>query len=102
MTDDPWFTYYRRGWHMQIVPRNAKGWAALVAFIAIVAAPAFLIGPLLESTPWLVVPYLAGILLVTILFIRWAIGRSERIDLDEIARDHAEFQEWKRRHGKDR
>lgn len=95
--DDPWFTYFRGRGKMQITPRNAKGWAALIVFILLVTAPGIGLPFLLERSQWLLVPYLVFILALTIAFIRFAIARSERIDLDMSAKDLAEFREWKRR-----
>ena len=102
MSEEPLFNYYRRGWQMQIVPRNGKGWASLAALMATVLAPTLpmaLIGD--DISPWLVGAYVLLTVVVTILWIRWAISRSERIDLAEVARDHAELKEWKRRRGRD-
>lgn len=97
--DEPLFTYYRGRWKMQLTPRNGKGLAALLTFIAVLTLPAIALGWLIEQSPWLLIPCLLAILAVTLLFIRWAISRSERIDLDEISRDYADYKEWKRRGG---
>ena len=99
--EDPWFTYYRSGWHMQIVPRDRRGWIAMALFVVALVLPAFLLGPLFEANHWILAPYLILILASTIAWIRWAIRRSERIDLDEIAKDHAELKEWRRRMRRD-
>ena len=97
--DDPWFTYFRGRGKMQITPRNGKGWAALIVFVLLLTAPALLLPWLVEISPWLLVPYLVLITAIVILFIRWAISRSERIDLDEMSRDYADYKKWKRRGG---
>lgn len=94
---EPLFAYTKRGLSRQIVPLNAKGWLALVLFILVIIAPAFLLPWLLERSPWLLVPQLAFVLVVTFGFMRWAISRSRRIDLDVSASELAEFREWKRR-----
>ncbi|UUR07194.1 hypothetical protein [Sphingomonas glaciei] len=95
--DDPWFTYYRGRGRMQITPRNAKGWAALVAFVGVVTGPALLVSPHLDRNPWLFVPFFSGVALLTFVFIRLAIAKSERVDLDMSAKDLEEFRAWKRR-----
>ena len=103
MADEPLFNYYRGGWQMQLVPRNGKGWASLAIFMVVILAPTLpmaLIGD--DISLWLVGVYVLLTIVVTILWIRWAISRSERIDLDQVARDQAEFREWKRRQGGDR
>lgn len=95
--DDPWFTTYRGRGKLQITPRNGKGWAALVGFIVAVTLPSLGVGWLVERSAWLLVPFLAFILLLTIAFIRWAMAHSEVVNLDMTARELAEFREWKRR-----
>lgn len=97
MMDGPWFTYFRGRGKMQITPRNAKGWAALVAFVGMVSGPAILVGPYLDRSPWLFVPFFAGLAVLTFVFIRFAIAKSERIDLDMSASELEEFRAWKRR-----
>jgi hypothetical protein len=95
--DEPWFTYFRGRGKMQITPRNAKGWATLVLFVLLVSVPAVLLGPMLERSLWLLVPYLVLVAGLTFGFIRFAIAKSERIDLDMSASDLEEFRAWKRR-----
>jgi hypothetical protein len=95
--EEPWFTYFRGRGRMQITPRNAKGWAALILFVVLVSVPAILLGPMLERSLWLLVPYLALLAALTFGFIRFAIAKSERVDLDMSASELAEFRAWKRR-----
>lgn len=95
--DDPWFTYFRGRGKMQITPRNAKGWAALIAFILLITAPGALLPLLLKRGPWLLLPYLLFVFGLSFAFIRFAIARSERIDLDMTAAELEEFRAWKRR-----
>ena len=95
--DDPWFTYFRGRGKLQITPRNAKGWATLIAFVGVVSGPAIMVGPYLEGNPWLFVPFFAGVAVLIFGFIRFAIGKSERIDLDMSAKELEEFRAWKRR-----
>jgi hypothetical protein len=95
--EDPWFTYFRGRGKMQITPRNAKGWAALILFVVLVSLPAILLGPMLERSLWLLVPCLTLLAVVTFGFIRFAVGKSERVDLDMSASEQAEFRAWKRR-----
>jgi hypothetical protein len=95
--DEPWFTYFRGRGKMQITPRNAKGWATLVLFVLLVSVPAVLLGPMLERSLWLLVPYLVLVAGLTFGFIRFAIAKSERIDLDMSASELEEFRAWKRR-----
>lgn len=95
--DDPWFNYFRGRGKLQIVPRNAKGWAATLMLAAGIAAPTLAMSSLIETSPWLLVPYFAVVLLAILLFTRWAKRRSQIIDLDQMGRDYTEFQEWKKR-----
>lgn len=102
MSDNPWFNYYRGRGRMQIVPRNGRGWASLGALMAIILAPTLPMAMLGDSiSPWLIAAYVALTLVVTILWVRWAIGRSQRVDLDDVDRNYAEYLEWKRRQGRD-
>lgn len=95
--DDPWFTYVRGRGRMQIAPRNAKGWAALIVFVVLVTVFSIFIDRLLERSLWLLVPWFALLAVLTFGFIRFAIGKSERIDLDMDAKEIEEFRAWKRR-----
>lgn len=95
--DEPWFTYFRGRGRMQITPRTAKGWAALAFFVLVVSGPAILLGPWLERSPWLLVPFFAALAALTFGFIRFALAKSERVDLDMSAKDLEEFRAWKRR-----
>lgn len=97
MMDDPWFTYFRGRGKMQITPRSGKGWAAVIAFTLAVTVPAFGLPWAIGRSPWLLVPYLLLTLLLTVAFVRWAITKSERVDLTMTAAELAEFNEWKRR-----
>nr|WP_314446271.1 hypothetical protein [uncultured Sphingomonas sp.] len=95
--DEPWFTYFRGRGRLQITPRNAKGWGALVSFVLVIAGPAMLVSPWLERSPWLLLPFFASLAALTFGFIRFAIAKSERVDLDMSARELEEFRAWKRR-----
>jgi hypothetical protein len=95
--DEAWFTYFRGRGKMQITPRNGKGWAALAAYVAMVVMPAAFLGPVRERSLWLLVPYLTLLAVLTFAFIRFAIARSERIDLNMSAAELEEFRAWKRR-----
>lgn len=95
--EEPWFTYFRGRGKMQITPRNAKGWVALLSFVLVVSGPAILVSPHLDRNMWLLVPFLAGIGILTFGFIRFAIAKSERVDLDMSAKELEEFRAWKRR-----
>lgn len=102
MPDEPWFNYYRRGWQMQIVPRNAKGWASLAALMAIILAPTLPLSLLGDAiSPWLIVAYVALVIVLTLLWVRWAISRAQRVDLDDIDCNYDDYLEWKRRNGRD-
>lgn len=95
--DEPWFTYFRGRGKMQITPRNAKGWAALILFVILVSVPAILFEPMLERSLWLLVPFLVLLAILTFGFVRFAIAKSERVDLDVSASELEEFRAWKRR-----
>ena len=98
--EDPWFTYLRGRGRLHLTPRTAKGWVATIAFGLVLALPAFALPHLIERSPWLLAPYVLFLLVALVLFLRWARGRSQIIDLNELDRDYAEFQRWKRRrHG---
>lgn len=95
--DDPWFTYYRGRGRMQITPRNAKGWAAVIAFVVMITLPALALEWVIARSPWLIVPYVAVMLLLTVAFVRFSIGKSERVDLNMTAAELDEFRRWKER-----
>ena len=95
--NEPWFTYLRGRGRMRIAPRNAKGWAALIAFVVLVTVPSLFIDRLLERSLWLLAPWFAVLALLTFGFIRFAISKSERVDLDMSATELEEFRAWKRR-----
>ena len=102
MSDDAWFNYYRGRGKMQIVPRNAQGWASFAALMVVILVPALAMTTLGDDiSPWLVVAFVVLTLMITFLWIRWAIGRARRIDLDDIDRDYPDYLEWKRRHRRD-
>ena len=98
--DDPWFDYFRGRGRLQIIPRNAKGWAATILFIVGIMIPVVAMQWIAASSPVLIVPCLGVILLGVLLFVRWAKAHSQVIDLKEVSRDYAEFQEWKKRNGR--
>ena len=95
--DDPWFNYFRGRGRLHVTPRNAKGWLATILFVVGITLPALAVPWLVVISLWLLVPHFVLILLAVFLFVRWAKGRSQVIDLDEIGRDYAEFREWKKR-----
>jgi hypothetical protein len=102
MNDEALFTYYRGRGRMQVVPRNTKGWVSLVIYLAIILAPTLpmaLLGD--DISPWIIASYLLLTLVITILYLRWAISRSQRVDLDDIDRNYPDYLEWKRRKGRD-
>ena len=95
--DDPWFTYFRGRGRMQITPRNAKGWAAVVAFVVLITLPGFAMEWAIARSPWLIVTLVIVMLLLTIAFVRFSISKSERVDLDMTAAELDEFRRWKGR-----
>ena len=95
--EEPWFTYFRGRGKMQITPRSVKGWAALGSFALVVTGIAVTVGPWLDRSLWLLAPFFAAISLLTFGFIRFAIAKSERVDLDMSAKEMEEFRAWKRR-----
>ena len=95
MTEDPWFTYFKGPGKRQIVPRNGKGWAALVLFILALLLPTPFVILYARQAPWLAFAQFAWIAPVIILFWRWAIGKSEVIDMRETNRDWQEFKRWR-------
>lgn len=95
--DDPWFTYFRGRGRMQITPRNAKGWAAVVVFVVLITLPALALEWAIARSPWLIVPFVAVMLLLTIAFVRFSISKSERLDLNMTAAELDEFRRWKKR-----
>ena len=97
MMDEPWFTYFRGRGRMQITPRNAKGWMALLGFILLVTLPGIGLPWGLRRSEWLIVPYLVLVAMITFGFIRWAISKSERVDLNMTAAELDEFRRWKER-----
>ena len=95
--DEPWFTYFRGRGRMRITPRNGKGWATLIVFLLSVTLPGLALPLLLQRSGWMLMPYLTFVLLVSVVFVRFALARSERIDLDMSAKELEEFRAWKRR-----
>ncbi len=85
--DDPWFITYRGRGKLQITPINAKGWAALAAASLASIAPLLVAGPYLEDSPVLLVALLLVMVAILLLFMRWAISRSDIIDVDAILAD---------------
>jgi hypothetical protein len=100
--DDYLYTYYRGRGRMKIVPRNARGWAIFALYMAIVIVPlAAILGVVDKVGPWWPVSYVVLMLVVTFLWVRWAISRSKQIDLDDVDRNYADYLEWKRRQRRD-
>ena len=96
--EDPWFTYERgRGRH-RLSPRNGKGWAAFLAFLAALLVPSLAI-PFLKLPPLLLLAILPIMLMTIFLFVRWARGRAEIYEPVSSA-ELAEFREWKRQQGR--
>ena len=67
MKDEALFTYYRGRGRMQVVPRNARGWASLLIYMAIILAPTLpmaLLGD--DISLWIVIAYVLLTLVITI------------------------------------
>lgn len=82
--DDPWFITYRGRGKLQITPINAKGWAALAAASLVSITPLIVAGTSLEESPTLLVALLLVMVAILVLFMRWAMSRSDIIDVDAI------------------
>lgn len=95
--DDPWFTYLRGRGRLHVTPRDAKGWAATILFAVALTLPALTVPWMIEISPWLLLINAAVVIVGIVLFVKWAKGRSQIVDLDELNRDYAEFQQWKKR-----
>ena len=96
--DDPWFIAYRGRAKLQITPANAKGWVALTAVTLISLLPVFAIMPFQKETPLLIVASLLITAAMWFLFIRWALSKSEVINIDDLlAERRARKRESRRR-----
>ncbi|WP_431468874.1 hypothetical protein [Sphingosinithalassobacter sp. LHW66-3] len=98
MTDkDPWFTTYRGPGLLRVVPRNAKGWGVLLAFLLVTLAPLpLVIWVAGTGAVWIVmVPYLLFVAIACVLLFRLSLRRSEVIDIAEMARELKEFRKWR-------
>lgn len=82
--DDPWFITYRGRAKLQITPANAKGWTALMAVTLASIVPTITAAVLMGDSPVLVAVTLLTLLPIWLLFIRWAMSKSEVINIDEI------------------
>lgn len=86
--DDPWFITYRGRAKFKITPANAKGWIALIAVTLVSIVPTIAIAASMEDSPVLIVVTLLTLLPIWLLFIRWAMSKSEVINLDEVLAEH--------------
>lgn len=82
--DDPWFIAYRARAKFQMAPANAKGWAALIAITLATLLPFVAIMPFQQETPLLIVVPLLIMAAMWFLFIRWALTKSEVINVDDL------------------
>lgn len=84
--EDALFTCHRRGWQMNIVPRNAAGWRALALWLLPLAPLTGAFGWVMErdSAPTHVAVYvllfLAAISGWAVALIRWCMARSVVVD----------------------
>lgn len=86
--DDPWFITYRGRAKLQMTPANAKGWIALILVSLLSIVPTIAVAPYMERHPLLIAVPLLTLLPIWVLFIRWAMGKSEVINIDEILAEH--------------
>jgi hypothetical protein len=88
--EDKPFVCIKRGWAMQIIPRNAAGWRALAAWMLALAPIAGLYiwalsdDPGTEDVVVATVLYSVVMAIWAIAMIRWTKARSEVIDLNEL------------------
>ena len=98
--NDEWFVIEKGRGRYRLRPVSGGGWLAFLLFMAVMLAPimAFtFFAAKNELTPLWMLAWLPWFGLVLWLFMGWARQRAKVIDLDEVARDYAEFQAWKRR-----
>lgn len=85
--DDPWFTTYRGRGKFQITPRNTAGWIATVGMALVTTAVMLGTLPMVATQPVLIIVPLLLTMTILFVFIRFAMARSETINLDEIAEE---------------
>jgi len=83
--DDPWFTTYRGRGKLQIMPRNAAGWIATAVMVLLTTGVMLGTVPLVATQPVLIILPLLATMTILFVFIRFAMARSETINIDEIA-----------------
>jgi hypothetical protein len=97
------FICYKKGWSMQIVPRNKAGWIALTLWIVSLVPPAVGFTWLMagEPTEGKAIAYTIGFTLMMLAWgggmIIWTKNRSEVVDLDELLKLKRELEAKKRR-----
>lgn len=82
--DEPWFITYRGRAKFQMTPANAKGWVALIATSLVSIVPTIATAPFFEEQPLLIAVPLLTLPSIWLLFIRWALSKSEVINIDEL------------------
>lgn len=95
--NDAWFTWYRGKGRFKISPRTMQGWLSLLIFVLWLAAVTTAIAFYVPAQPWKTVAHIVFVGISIFAFVRFAMGRAEIIDIDEIARDMKEFRAWKER-----
>jgi hypothetical protein len=97
--DKPFICYQQSKWMFQITPRNAAGWRAFGLWMVAAMAPALAFTPFaitLEDTPqehlvlWATIPLLLIMGVIIFAMIRWMKARSQIIDVNAVAKLHAE------------
>lgn len=81
--DDKWFIEFRGRGTLRIVPRNAKGWVALIGFVALTVA---LVSNVVHGVAWLP---LVVIVPLTAAFVLIAHRKSRVVDLRTLDADLA-------------
>ncbi len=85
--NDPWFITYRGRGKLQITPRNAAGWLATGLVVLLTLGVVLATVPFVSAQPVLIVVPLLVTTTILFLFIRFAMARSETIDIDSVAEE---------------
>ena len=90
--DEKMFVYTKRGWSVNIMPRNARGWLALLAWMVPLVPVVALYGWAMEAGDSAIqvtatLGFIAVLGLWTFLMIRWMKARSEIVDIDELLKE---------------
>ena len=90
--DEKMFVYTKRGWSVNIMPRNARGWLALLAWMVPLVPVVALYGWAMEGGDNAIrvtatFGFVVLLAIWTLLMVRWMKARSEIVDIDELLKE---------------